>query len=81
MKNVFWFFFWLLTGLIVGSLLAAACADVGALSWLAYGQSLSFSPAADLIILNFSIQVTLRLNLAQILCVLGAMFCWRRLDL
>lgn len=77
MKKTFWFFFWLLTGLIIGSLLSAACAGVPALSWLAYGQSLSFSPAADLIILKFSLDLELRLNLAQILCTLGAMFCYR----
>lgn len=81
MKQIFWFFFWLLAGLTVGSLLAAACAGVETLRWLAYGQALSFSPAANLIIVDFSLNVTLRLNLAQILCVLGAMFCWRRMDL
>lgn len=75
MKKTFWFFFWLLAGLIAGSLLANACAGVGALSWLAYGQSLSFAPSANLIILDFSLSVTFRLNLAQILCVLAAMFC------
>jgi len=75
MKKTFWFCFWLLAGLIVGSLLASACAGVPALSWLAYGQSLSFSPAANMIILDFSLNVTFRLNLAQIICVLVAMFC------
>lgn len=77
MKKTFWFFFWLLTGLIVGSLLANLCAGIGALSWLAYGQSLSFAPAANLVILDFSLSVTFRLNLAQIICVLIAMVCSR----
>lgn len=77
MKKTFWFFFWLLTGLIVGSLLANLCAGIGALSWLAYGQSLSFAPAANLVILDFSLSVTFRLNLAQIICVLIAMICSR----
>ena len=77
LKDTFWFIFWLLTGLIVGGLLAALCGRVGFLSWLAYGDSISFSPAADLIILQFSLQMTFQLNLAQVLCVLGAMFCWR----
>lgn len=77
MKKTFWFFFWLLTGLIVGSLLANLCAGIGALSWLAYGQSLSFAPAANLVILDFSLNVTFRLNLAQIICVLIAMICSR----
>ena len=76
MKKTFWFIFWLLAGLIIGSLLATACAGVPALSWLAYGQSLSFSPAANLIIMDFSLNVVFRLNLAQILCILGAMFCY-----
>ncbi|MBQ7860092.1 MAG: DUF4321 domain-containing protein [Faecalibacterium sp.] len=77
MKKTFWFLFWLLAGLIVGSLLANACAGVPALSWLAYGQSLNFAPSASMIILDFSLNVTFRLNLAQIICVLVAMFCSR----
>ena len=80
MKKTFWFCFWLLTGLIVGSLLANLCAGVSALSWLAYGQSLHFAPAANLVILDFSLNVTFRLNLAQIICVLAAMFCCRHFN-
>ena len=77
MRKTFWFCFWLLTGLIAGSLLGNACAGVSALSWLAYGQSLHFAPAASLIILDFSLDVTFRLNVAQIICVLAGMFCYR----
>ena len=75
-SKTFWFIFWLLTGLIVGGLLASLCGNVSWLSWLAYGNSVSFSPAADLVILNFSLDLTFQLNLAEVLCILGAMFCY-----
>ena len=77
-SKTFWFVFWLLAGLIVGGLLASVCGLVSWLSWLAYGDSDSFSPAADLVILKFSLELTFQLNLAEVLCVLGAMFCYHR---
>ncbi len=77
-SKTFWFVFWLLAGLIVGGLLASVCGQVSWLSWLAYGDSVSFSPAADLVILKFSLELTFQLNLAEVLCVLGAMFCYHR---
>ncbi len=79
MKKTFWFLFWLLAGLLVGSLVASLCASSSIFWWLAYGQSISFSPAADLIVMQFALDVSFSLNLAQILCVLIAMFCNRHL--
>ena len=74
--KTFWFIFWLLAGFIVGGLIASLCAGVPALSWLAYGSSISFTPAADLVVLKFSLALTFQMNLAEVLCVLGAMFCY-----
>lgn len=76
MKKTFWFVFWLLVGLILGSLLASVCAGVPMLRWLAYGKSISLSPAADLVILRFNLSMVVELNIAEILCVLAAMFCY-----
>ncbi len=80
MKKTFWFCFWLLAGLIVGALLAQFASGVSFLSWLAFGQSLSISPSADLIILDFSLQATFSLNIAQVICVFVAMFCHRHFN-
>ncbi len=77
MKDTFWFCFWLLAGLLLGGLIAGVCASVGPLSWLAYGQSISFSPAADLIVFQFALTASFSLNIAQVICVLLAMFCYR----
>jgi hypothetical protein len=80
LSKTFWFIFWLLTGLIVGGLLANLCTGIDWLSWLAYGDSISFSPAADLVILKFSLELTFQLNLAEVVCVLGAMLCYHHLE-
>ncbi len=77
MKNTFWFWFWLLTGLLLGGLIAGVCAGVPGLSWLAYSQSLSLSPAADLVVFQFSLVASFTLNIAQVICVIIAMICHR----
>ncbi len=77
MKNTFWFCFWLLAGLLLGGLIAGACGSVSALSWLAYGESISFSPEANLIVFKFALDATFSLNIAQVICVLLAMLCYR----
>ena len=80
LSKTFWFIFWLLAGLIARGLLASVCAGVPALSWLAYGNSISFSPAADLVVLKFSLALSFQLNVAEVLCVLAAMFCYHHFD-
>ncbi len=77
MKNTFWFWFWVLTGLLLGGLLAGVCSGVAGLSWLAYAQSLSISPAADLVIFQFALDASFTLNIAQVICVVLAMICYR----
>ena len=75
-SKTFWFVFWLVTGLIIGSLLYNVCAQVSFLRWLTIGESISFSPAADLSILKFSLQMEFRLTLAQVVGVLVGLFCY-----
>lgn len=74
--SVFYFFFWLLLGILVGSLAANLCAGVPGLSWLAYGQSFTLSPAFDVILLKLDMTLTMSLNLAQALFVALAMFIY-----
>ena len=61
---------------IIGSLLYNVCAQVSFLQWLTIGESISFSPAADLSILKFSLQMEFRLTLAQVVGVLVGLFCY-----
>ncbi len=75
MKSTFWFWFWLLTGLLAGGLLAGVCSGVAGLSWLAYAQGISISPAADLIVFQFALDASFTLNVAQVICVIIAMIC------
>ena len=50
MKKDFMFLFYLLAGIIAGSIIANLCAGMGGLSWLAYGQTIGFSPNAPAVI-------------------------------
>ncbi len=82
MKKNFLFLFYLLAGILVGSLIASVCAGVPFLSWLAYAGEIGFAadnPARlDLIILVLRFGFSLRVSIAQILCVGFAIFLYNR---
>ncbi len=82
MKKNFLFLFYLLAGILVGSLIASVCAGVPFLSWLAYTGEIGFAandPARlDLIIFVLRFGFSLRVNLAQILCIGLAIFLYNR---
>ena len=82
MKKTFLFLFYLLAGIIVGSLLANLCAGVPFLSWLAYSGTIGFAagnPAClDLIIIKLYFGFSLAVSVAQILCISLALFFYSR---
>ena len=82
MKRDFLFFFYLLAGIIAGSLIANYCAGAGALSWLAYGQSIGFSPNApaviDLAIIKLTFGFSMSLTVAHIITISVALLLYRR---
>ncbi|MEG2193086.1 MAG: DUF4321 domain-containing protein, partial [Oscillospiraceae bacterium] len=59
MKKQFMFLFYLLAGIILGSLVAKLCVQVPSLSWLGYANTIGFSaqnPAVlDLIIIKITL--------------------------
>jgi len=76
MKNAgknFLFFFYLVSGIVVGSLIAAAAKNAGWLSWLAFGPTIGFgypNPAVlDLSVLTVSLGISFSITVAHIITI------------
>ncbi len=69
-QNVIVFLLFLLGGIVVGSLIAQVCQNVGFLSWLAFGLDFSVGGNTpiliDLHVVKFYLGLTLSLNIAVI---------------
>lgn len=79
-KNVWILLIFLLSGIVIGGLLATFAANVSWLSWLAYGQEFGTNGAIglDLSILKFSIELKLKLNVASIVGMIIAAFIYSK---
>lgn len=81
-KRFFVLIIFLLGGIVLGGLLGALGQRFDFLSWLSYGQSFGFaadSPAVlELGVLSLTFGVSVRLNVAAILCVLAALIAYKR---
>ncbi len=81
MKRDFFFLFYLIAGIIAGSIIANMCAGMGALSWLAYGQTIGFAPnnpaVIDLAIFKLTFGFSMSLTVAHIITISIAMFIYR----
>ena len=82
MKKSFVFLFYLLAGIILGSLVANLCARVPFLSCLAYSGQIGFAandPAClDLIIVKLYFGFSIAVSVAQIFCIAAALFFYSR---
>ncbi|MEG1896521.1 MAG: DUF4321 domain-containing protein [Oscillospiraceae bacterium] len=82
MKKQFLFLFYLLAGILTGSLLAGLCAKVPALSWLGYTNSIGFSPSnpavLDLIIIKITFGFSMAISIAQVITISLAMFLFSK---
>ena len=82
MKKDFMFLFYLLAGIIAGSIIANLCAGMGGLGWLAYGQSIGFSPNApaviDLAIFKVTFGFSMSLTVAHIITISLALILYKR---
>ncbi|WP_028561860.1 DUF4321 domain-containing protein [Paenibacillus pinihumi] len=66
-------------GLIGGSLLAQWLKDVPGLSFLTRTTNLSWSPAADLIVLSYDLTLRLEVSLLSILAAGAAVWLYRKM--
>ncbi len=82
MKKTFLFLFYLLAGIIAGSLLANLCSGIPALSWLAYSNTIGFAPSnpavINLIILKITFGFSMSVSVAQIITISLAMYLYHR---
>lgn len=83
MKKNLILLFLLLAGVMFGSLLAAATRGIPWLSWLSYGQTVGISVdnpmILDLAVIQLAFGFELGVNIAQIICVLIAIFAYKGL--
>ena len=81
-KKTIAFIFFLLAGIVVGSVVAYLTKDVSWLSWLSYGKTVGLSTASpaiiDLIVLKIAFGFTLSVNVAQIFCVIIAILVFSK---
>lgn len=81
MKQTFLLCFYLLSGIVLGGMIANLCAGVGALSWLAYSNGITLHPIFDLGVLRLDLHLYLGISVAQILTIGLAIFCYNRTPL
>lgn len=73
MKKTLLLLFFVLAGIVLGALLASACADSETLGWLAFSREIGISPDApllvDISVVRFCFGFSMQFSVAQILTV------------
>lgn len=81
-KRTIAFLFFLLAGIVIGTVLARLCEGVSFLSWLAYTMSVGLDTASplvlDLIVFKLAFGFSLTVNTAQIICIIAALIIYNR---
>lgn len=79
-KKTIAFLFFLLAGIVLGTVLARLCTNVSFLSWLSYTMSVGIDTGApvvlDLIVFKLAFGFTLSVTPAQIICVIIALIAY-----
>jgi hypothetical protein len=82
LKRTIAFLFFLLAGILLGTILGRVCEGVSFLSWLAYTLSVGIdtgSPVVlDLIVCKLAFGFTLSVNAAQIICVIISLIIYNK---
>ncbi len=82
LKRTIAFLFFLLAGIVLGTILARLCEGVAFLSWLAYSMSVGLDTASplvlDLIVFKLAFGFSLTVNPAQILCIIIALIVYNK---
>jgi len=80
-KNLL-FFFYLIAGIIIGSLIAAVSLQASWLNWLSFGIEVGFgspNPAVlDLAVLRIAFGISLDITVAHVICIGIAIFLYNR---
>lgn len=82
-KKTIEFLVFLLAGIVLGTVAAGLCAEVPFLSWLAHDLSVGLDTASplvlDLIIFKLAFGFTLKVNAAQIICIIIALVAYSKI--
>ena len=82
LKRTIAFLFFLLAGILLGTILGRVCEGVPILSWLAYTLSVGLDTGSpmvlDLIVFKLAFGFTLSVNAAQIICVIIALIIYSK---
>ena len=80
-KNLWILLVFLLSGLVLGGLLGELAKSVDWLWWLAYGNEFGLSSPVtlDLSVLKISFSCMFRINIASIIGLASAIFCYRKI--
>ncbi len=82
LKKTVAFLFFLLAGILLGTIIGMVCDGVPYLSWLAYSLSVGIDTGSplvlDLIVFKLAFGFTLSVNAAQIICVIAALIVYSK---
>lgn len=80
-KSIWILIIFILSGIVVGSLIGDIAAKSGGLWWLAYGQEFGLREplSVDLSVIKFSFSLMIRLNISSILGMILAVFIYRKI--
>lgn len=80
-KNVWILLVLILSGIVIGGLIAMLASNVSWLSWLAYGEEFGTNGplGLDLSILKLSFELRLKINVASIVGMIAAIIVYRKL--
>ena len=78
MKKTLLLCFYILSGIILGTMIAQLCTGVRGLSWLAYSQGIRLTPAMDLSVIRLSLDFYMGISVAQIITLSLAIFLYTR---
>ena len=82
LKRTFLLLFFLLAGIVAGSLIARLCANVPVLCWLSYHNSIGFDAVTlDLVVFQLTFGMRMGVSVAQILTIALAIFLYTRTNL
>ena len=78
MKKTLLLCFYILSGIILGAMIAQLCTGVRGLSWLAYSQGIRLTPAMDLSVIRLSLDFYTGISVAHIFTIGAAIFLYNR---
>lgn len=81
-KKTIAFLFFLLAGIVLGTVIARVCSDISFLSWLAYPMEVGIDTGSpvilDLIVFKLAFGFVMSVNAAQIICVIIALIAYNK---